>query len=229
MVVSRPVARADDSSLARPSVRDEVDPELISLPAPPNGRRFATMALMAAVVALSVGLAASLRFDLAYFFSPSRVTDLGQVTALEPGALRGNTFVRVAGTPSAAATLRYQRVVTGESYVVAPLAGQRTLYVHMPESMARSGRTEFSGRLVTFGQLGGRMRGVQEYLAGSMEQPASSESFVLLVDESPGSYAWALGLVALCAIFVLIDVFFFVRWFRRAGPGDGETDGAATA
>ena len=84
----------------------------------------------------------------------------------------------------------------------------------MPEDEARSGRTEFAGRLVTFGQLGGRMRGLTHYLASEMDMPASSESFVLLVGESPAGSAWSLFLVALCALFVAVDVWLVLRWFR---------------
>jgi len=58
------------------------------------------------------------------------------------------------------------------------------------------------------------MRDVQEYLARTMGMPVSSESFVILVDESPESYWWALALCVLCALFVMVDVMLVVRWFR---------------
>jgi hypothetical protein len=193
---------------------EEVDPELLALPAPPWGWRLATLTLMAAVVVASLALASSLRYDVAYFFATSTVADLGEATAVDPGALTTNRYVRITGTPMAAGTVRYRRIVTGETYVVFPFAGQRTIYIHMPESAARSGRTEFAGRLVTFGQLGARMRDVQEYLARTMGMPVSSESFVILVDESPESYWWALALCVLCALFVMVDVMLVVRWFR---------------
>lgn len=216
------MARTDQTPLGLPQgptlaggrTSEQVDPELLALPAPPAGRRFATLTLMAMVVVASIALAMSLRFDLAYFFAEGQARDLGQVTAIDPATLRGNEFVRVSGTPMASTTVRYQRIVTGESYVVFPLAGQRTVFVHMPEALARSGRTEYAGRLVTFGQLGARMRGVQGHLADEMGTPASAESFLVLVDESPPSYAWALGLVLLCVAFVLVDLFLVLRWFR---------------
>ncbi|WP_236605653.1 hypothetical protein [Sandaracinus amylolyticus] len=216
------MARTDQTPLGMPQgptltsgrTRDDVDPELLALPAPPSGRRIATLTLMAMVVVASIALATSLRFDLAYFFAPGQARDLGSVTEIDPATLETNTFVRVAGTPMASTTVRYQRIVTGESYVVFPLAGQRTVFVHMPESLARSGRTEYAGRLVTFGQLGARMRGVQGHLADEMGTPASAESFVVLVDESPPSYAWAVGLVLLCIAFVVIDLILVLRWFR---------------
>jgi hypothetical protein len=219
------VARADQTPLPFPGgsspsdpepipADGDVDPELLALPAPPAGRRIATLTLMAAVVVASLALAGSLRYDLAYFFSTADARDLGDVSGVAPATLRPNGFVRIAGTPMASGTVRYRRLVTGETYVVFPLAGQRTVFVHMPESEARSGRTEFSGRLVTFGQLGGRMRSLERYFADDMGMPVSSESFVILVGESPGSYAWALGLVLLCALFVLVDVWLVLRWFR---------------
>jgi hypothetical protein len=204
------------------AAREDVDPELVALPAPPSGRRLATLTLMAAVVVAALGLAASLRHDLAYFFAPAQAVDLGDVRSIDPAELRPNSFVRLEGIPTAASTVRYTRVLTGAAYVVFPLAGQGTVYVHMPEAAAQRGRTEFAGRLVTFGQLGGRMRGVQRYLAGELELPASSSSFVVLVDETPASYGWALVLFALCLLFVAIDLALVLRWFRP-------TRGAAAA
>lgn len=231
------MARADETPLSSPiggptpggsapRARDEVDPDLLALPAPPGGRRIATLGLMAVVVVASLALAASLRHDLAYFFAPAAAADLGDVSGIDPATLRPNSYVRISGTPTAAATVHYRRIITGETYAVFPLAGQRTVYVHMPASMERSGRTEYAGRLVTFGQLGGRMRGVQEYLASGMEMPASPESFVLLVDESPSTYVWALALCALCALFVVIDVLLVLRWFRPLRATEGAAQGA---
>lgn len=212
------MARADQTPIGSPVAggiaADREDPELIALPAPPSGRRIATLALMAAVVAASIALAASLRGDVAYFFSSPRPIDLGDVSAVDPATLTPNTFVRVSGTPSLAGSVRYRRIVTGEQYVVAPLAGQQTIYVHMPASMEHTARTEHTGRLVTFGQLGGRMRDVQEHFARRMDMPASGESFVLLLDEPPASSVWALGLVILCGIFVIVDLALVLRWFR---------------
>lgn len=242
-VVPGSVARADETPLSIPlgapgapgggsslpsRARDDVDPELLALPAPPPGRRIATLTLMAAVVVASIALAASLRHDLAYFFAPAAVADLGDVGGIDPATLRPNSYVRISGTPTSAATVHYRRVVTGETYAVFPLAGQRTVFVHVPASIERSGRTEYAGRLVTFGQLGGRMRGVQEYLTTGMDMPASPESFVLLVDESPSTYVWALALVALCAIFVLIDLLLVLRWFRPL-PHDGQVASEGSA
>jgi hypothetical protein len=196
------------------SAPDAVDPELLALPAPPKGRRIATLALMALVVVAAMGLSLSVRHDLAYFFSNQETVDLGDVRSVDAAQLEPNSQVRVRGTPMMSRAVRYHRVLTGSRYVVFPLAGQRTIYVQVEDHDGSVGRAEFSGRLVTFSQMGGRMGAVREYLGNEMDLPVSGESFLLLADESPGSYGWALLLAALCALFIAIDVFLMLRWFR---------------
>ena len=202
--------------------RDEVDPELLALPAPPPGRRFATMALMALVVVVALALVSTLRSDLAFFFVRDGARDLGDVTTIAASSLTPNTLVTVEGTPLSAGAVRYRRVLTGDSYVVFPLAGQRTVFVHLTEEAARLPRTVYSGRLVRFADLGGRLSSVREYLASTMDMPVTPDSYVLLVDESPGTYWWAMGLALLAAIFVLLDVMLIVRWFRPVAPAPAD-------
>lgn len=194
--------------------RDAVDPELLALPAPPKGRRFATLVVMALVVVAAMALTVSLRHDLAYFFASSQTVDLGDVRDVDPARLTPNSHVRVEGTPMMSRAVRYRRVLTGGEYVVFPLAGQRTVYVQVEDRDDAIARNEFSGRLVTFSQLGGRMSAVRGYLGQEMRLPVSGDSFILLADEGPGSYAWAFMLALLCVLFVLIDVLLLLRWFR---------------
>jgi hypothetical protein len=58
------------------------------------------------------------------------------------------------------------------------------------------------------------MGSVRSYLGDRMDLPVSRESFVILADESPGTYAWAFLLALLCGLFVLVDVLLILRWFR---------------
>ncbi len=211
---------------ARP-MAEEVDPELLALPAPPRGRRLAAMTVMALTVVASVALVGSLRADIAYFFAPATASDLGEVTGVDPAGLVPNSFVRIEGTPSAAHTVRYGRPLSGTTYTVFPLAGQRDVFVQVALDDAAEerdlARREFSGRLVTFGQLGGRFAEVRTYLGETMGVPVSSESFLILADEPPGSYGWALALGVLCGLFVLVNLLLLLRWFRPLGSGDGST------
>jgi hypothetical protein len=193
---------------------DEVDPELLALPAPPAGRRLATMAVMALAVVVALGLSTMLRHDVAYFFASSTVVDAGEAATLAPATLSSNSYVQVSGTPMASQVVRYRRLLSGETFVVFPLAGQRTVYVHMPESEMATPSTTYSGRLVTFAEMGGRLDGVRSFFAQQMGAPVTGESFVLLVGESPPTAWWALGLTLLCVLFVVLDVWLLVRWFR---------------
>ncbi len=202
----------------------DVDPELEALPPPPRARRLVAITLMALTVAASLGLAASLRKDVAYFFADGRVIDLGDVGGVDPAVLQPNTYVRVAGVPMASGTVRYTRIIGGSTYAVFPLAGQRTVFVQIPidgpDDERMLSRREYVGRLVTFGQLAGRFGNVRSYLDGAMDMPVSSESFLVLADEPPGSYAWALALSALCLLFVLVNVWLMIRWFRPLPMGE---------
>ena len=197
---------------------DVVDEELLALPAPARGRRLATMTVMALVVAAALGRLATLRADIAEFFRGGSVVDLGQAAQLDPARVPSNTFVRIQGMPMASGTVRYGRMFGGGEYVVFPLAGPENVFVQGavgvgedPESVARG---EFTGRIVTFGELGGRFRSVRGYLEQRMGMPVSSESFLVMADEPPGRYLWALVVAAMCILFVLVDVTLILRWFR---------------
>ena len=206
------------------SDRDAVDPELLALPAPPRARRMMTLVVMAVVVVAAMALALSLRHDLAYFFSSPATIDLGDVSTIDPAELEPNSHVRISGTPMMSRAVRYRRVLTGGRYMVFPLAGQRTVYVQVEDRTDALGQSEFSGRLVTFGQLGSRMSTVRGYLGGELDLPVSNESFLILADESPSSYGWAFVLAALCLLFVLIDVWLLLRWFRPIPTPEDASD-----
>lgn len=211
---------------AERSAPDAIDRELLELPAPPQRRRLGTLVLMAAVVVAAAAIALSLRHDIAYFFSSSQTVDLGDVTHLDPATLRTNEHVRVSGTPMVSRAVRYRWVLTGGEHIVFPLAGQRTVYVNTDDTSQAIARSEFTGRLVTFAQLGSRIGSVEGYLASDLGLPVTGDSFIILADEPPGSYAWALLLAILCALFVLIDVALFLRWFRPSPRLIAEDEGA---
>lgn len=204
-----------------------LDPELLALPAPPRGRRFLALTLMALTVVASFGLLVSLQRDVRYFFSDAHAVELGEATAVNAAALPSNAFVRVRGTPMASHTAHATRVIGGTTYAIFPLAGQRAIFVEMPLSSAgderRVARREWSGRLVTFGELGSRYASVRAYLREHMDVPVTSETYLLLADETPGEYIWSLGLAVLCVAFIVINVMLLLRWFRRIPPSNART------
>lgn len=200
-----------------------LDEELLALPLPSRRRRFVALGSMAAVVVVSVALLVGVRSDIDYFFRPDTATQLGDVLRIDPAQLEPNSFVRLEGTPMAAHTVHYRRVLGGGEYVVFPLAGQRNVYVHVrvgdAEEARALARREFSGRLVTFEQVGGRLDAVRGYMAGRLRLPVTGESFVLLADEPPSRSLWALGVGLLCLVFIAVNLGLSLRWFRRLPLG----------
>lgn len=204
---------------------DGLDPELVGLHQPPTARRYMTLVVMALVAAMAVMLVVTLRTDVAYFFSRPEVQDLGEAATLDPATLLANTQVRVAGTPMASNTVHFGRVLLGGDYEVFPLAGQRRLFVQVAAaSESEPTRREFSGRLVTFGQLGARYRGLRDHLSSALGMPVSADTYVLLADEPPASYAWALWLALFAALTIVVDIVLMLRWFRPL-PGQVKATG----
>jgi len=208
------------SGLPQPSqVRsDGVDPELLALPAPPQGQRLLSLGLLCSVVLAGAALLLHLRADVAYGFAADRVVDIGEAVSARVAELPSNTYVRVRGAPMLSHMVRYERALSGQVYAVFPLAGQRQIFVQVPiEALSdpmRTAQGEFSGRLMTFGQLGGRLRAVREYLATRVSLPVTNESWVVLAEEPPSAYGWALLLSAVCLPLVSVAVLLILRWFR---------------
>lgn len=208
------MTQAEQAVDALPGDREAVDPELLELPAPPRGRRLAALVLMALVVVASMAVVVAIRHDLAYFFADPATVDLGDARTVNPASLEPNSYVRISGTPMVSRAVRYRRLLTGSTFVIFPLAGQRTIYVQVDDFGEALAQNQFSGRLVTFSQLGSRVRAVEGYLGRDLELPVSGESFLLLAGDAPSSYGWALLLAGLCILFVLIELFLILRWFR---------------
>jgi hypothetical protein len=203
---------------ARAGEANAIDDELLALPAPPRGQRLTAMVLMAAVVGLALGLLSSVRADLAYALRPGQALSLGDATLLDPAQLPSNAYVRVRGTPMLSGMVRFETGLWGSRQVVFPLAGQRNVFVQVAASSLddprTAARTEFAGRMITFGELGSRFRVVREYLAKRMGLPVTAETFVIIADDPPATHVWALLFGAFCLGVVGLNVWLFSRWFR---------------
>jgi hypothetical protein len=179
------------------------------------------MTLMAAVVALALGLISSIRADMAYALLPDRAQLLGEAVALNPATLPSNAYVMVSGTPMLSGMVRFEVGLFGTEYVVFPLAGQRNLFVQVPAESLRDPRTaansEFAGRIVTFGELGGRFRVIREFLAQRMGMPVTGETYLVVADDPPREHAWSVFFGVFCLAVVLLNVWLFSRWFRPLG------------
>lgn len=193
---------------------EALDPELLAIHAPPQAQRVAALTIMAAAVVAAMALLFSLRGDMGYALAKPQPTDLLHVRTLEPSTLVSNSYVRIAGMPTLGHSIGFTRGF-GTRYRVFPLAGQRTVFVQVRDTGGEAFvRSEYSGRLVTFDDLGGRYRELARVMNRDAALPVTGESFVLLADEPPSSCTWTLFVAFICAAFVLLDVYFIVRWFR---------------
>ncbi len=198
------------------------DAELIALTAPPKGSRTVTVALMGAVVAASLALVLSFRADLAYFFKRTDAVVLGEAINLDLARVESNSYASVSGTPMASATVRFERPLEGEPYLVFPLAGQRSVFVQVRGGTLEErslARRDFTGRLVSFRDLGARMAVVREKFV-ALGIAASPDAVVLIADETPGTNGWVLALVGFALLIIAIDLALIVRWFRPLPVAD---------
>jgi hypothetical protein len=213
-----PGPEAPDWALQAANVPDAADPELLALPMPPRGRRILSMALLCGVIAGAAALLLHLRADMAYSFAAERTLDIGEANSAELAALVPNVYVRVRGASMLSRAIRYERPFSGRAFAIFPLAGQRQIFVQVPlvalDDPGRIARGEFAGRLMTFDQLGARMRTVRNYLADALGMPVTAESFVVLAEEPPATYRWARWLGLGCGLMIAVSAWLLWRWFR---------------
>jgi hypothetical protein len=209
-----PAELAPNSAPAGVDGPQQLDPELVALAAPPQGQRIAALTVMAAAVVAMMALLISLRGDMAYTLAEPAPVELGNIQNVVVSQLVPNSYVRLSGVPAIARAVRFRRGL-GSAYVVLPLAGQRSVFVQLPDGTPDDFvRSSYSGRLVTLGTLGRRYAQLATVMQRDADLPVSEESFVLLVGDQPTDYFWTWLVGAICLLFVAFDVFLIVRWFR---------------
>lgn len=172
------------------------------------------LTVMALAVVAAMALVTALRRDIAYAFASDQVVDLGDVQSLQTSALVSNTYARISGMPSVARSVGFSKWL-GAKYRVFPLAGQRVVYVQVQDQGGETFvRTEFTGRLVSFDDLGSRYAGLRQVMRQEAGLPVTEASYLLLAGDAPGSYWWTWIVGLLCVAFVILDAYFIVRWFK---------------
>ncbi|MFT5354819.1 MAG: hypothetical protein ACI9KE_002032 [Polyangiales bacterium] len=220
MSAAEPTADQLDEGLVpegSPRLVDGVDPELVALPQPSQGRRILTLVLMAMTVVACLILVRALTPDLRYFMSAGAVTELGEITSLAPADTPKERYVHIDGSPMASQTIRYDRA--GGRFALTRLSGPEDVYIEIPEeegdfAAITAARREFSGRLTTFRALGSRYEPLRGHLEDHMGAHVSRDARVVLANRTPASAWWTLAAALLCAFFVLLNLVLIVRWFR---------------
>jgi hypothetical protein len=202
---------------------EEIDPELLALPAPPKRERSWTIAVLAVTIAASLAMMISLLRDAAYAFAPTQSTEVGD---LRPGSENpidvglDNHFVHAEALLGAAGALRYERAFDSDSYRVAPVVGRADVWVeiHMKDGEESSRfipPTSFAGRLVRFSEVGPRHRGLRDEI-GTVGGTGVPDGAWLLVDgEQPANARWAVALVVLFAGFAIWNAIAIAKLVRK--------------
>jgi len=200
--------------------RDEVDPELVSLPDPPRGERRVTLLVLGLTAVASVAMVVSLWRDAAYAFAAPREADLGDLRGAPAQAFAPNAFVQARGMLGAAGAIRYERPFVTDSFRVTPVAGRPDVYVEVrvpagEETSRYVPPTELHGRLMRFDATGPRHRGLRAAIAERTGTPVPANAWLLVDGEAPEQARWAVALVALFLGFAMWNAAAIARLVRR--------------
>lgn len=196
------------------------DPDLLSLPAPPRHERRLTLGLMGVVALVSCWLLWALRGEVQYAFSPATPLELGELVAATPSAEHANRYVRASGLLAATRAIRYERPMEGDSFRLAPIAGNPRVWVEIrvPEGMEGpkfTPPTSFVGRLVPLREAGIRHRGLSASLAQAGGGAIPEGAWLLIDGGSPRASRWSVALGVLLAYFLVWNCAGMVQLARR--------------
>jgi hypothetical protein len=186
--------------------RAEADPELVALPAPPRRERTITVVLMVLTALAALWMGASLLGEARYALSAGRPADVGDLTNLDPAADLANRYVRGSGMPGTAGAIRYGRAAEGDSFRLAPIAGNPKIWVEIRVPEGFEGPryvppTAFAGRLVPFRRAGVRHAGLVDAVNGQTSTVVPDDAWLLIDGSSPRTARWAVALAGLFGLF----------------------------
>jgi hypothetical protein len=201
---------------------NELDPELLAMPGPPRQRRTLTLAVLAMAAVAAFAMVFALRYDVAYALAGTVEANVGDLrtAGFDTLASHENRLVRAEAMLGAAGGIRYERLLSEDTFRAVPVAGRRDVWVEMRLPAGQeSGRWEppraFSGRLMRFETAGPRHSG----LAGAIErttQEAVPRGAWLLVDgEAPAYERWVLVLAATFMAFAIWHVAAITKMLRK--------------
>jgi hypothetical protein len=174
---------------------------------------------MAVTLVASALMIYSLRGEAAYALLSGPPADLGSLVERKPADELANRWVRGEGLLGTEGAIRYSRPLDGDTYRLAPIAGNDRIWVEVRVPAGHEGPhfvppDSFVGRLIPMRQAGMRHGGLKSEvaLAGGREVPA--DAWLLVDSESPTGVRWVLGLVALFITFALFNLYGLYRLLR---------------
>lgn len=204
-----------------------VDPELLSLPAPPKRERSAAVVMML-LTALAAGwMAVALLGEARYALTPGQPVDLGELSSQRPSTDLANRYIRATALLGTAGAIRYGRAAEGDSFRIAPVAGNPSVWVEIRVSEGFEGPrfvppTNFAGRLVRFHGAGVRHVGLANAVREQTEVRVPDDAWLLIDGSSPRASRWAVALTVLFAGFGLWNLAGVALVLSRVRDGEAE-------
>ena len=189
------MTEAPTSELVEDGGKEELDPELLDLPAPPKRDRTLTVALLVVTAMASLAMVVALRRDAAYAFASNHARDVGALLHLAPGSLVTNEYVRASAMLGAAHAIRYERPLVSGSFRLMQVAGREDIWVEVHvaprgENVSWVPPSELSGRLVPFDSAGPRHRGLADAVREATGKEVPSGSWLLVDGAAPSDARW---------------------------------------
>jgi len=208
----------------------EPDPELLSLPAPPKRERTVTVLLMLVTAFAATWMAISLLGEARYALTSGHPQEVGDLSTIHPGADLTNRYVRAAGLMGTTGAIRYGRAAEGDSFRLAPVAGNPKVWVELRVPEGFEGPrfvppTSFAGRLVPFNHAGVRHEGLLKTVHDQTEVAVPDDAWLLIDGGSPRASRWAVALAILFLGFTAWNLVSVARVLARvrdraAAPSD---------
>ncbi len=212
-------------ALAASDLDGELDPELLALPDPPRRERTRSVVVLALAAAAALAMVFALRHDVAYALArpaPADLGDLGDLRTATPAVLSAheNRPVRAEAMLGAAGAIRYERLLSDDTFRVVPVAGRRDVWVEVRVPAGQeSGRWEppraFSGRLVRFDDAGPRHRGLAKAIEQTTHERVAAGAWLLVDGDDPAGARWALVFAATFLVFAGWHAVTIARMLRR--------------
>jgi hypothetical protein len=180
--------------LSGSGLEEEIDPELVALPAPARGERTFAVALLVFAGAAALAMAFALRRDVAYALSSRTAVSVGDLASANDATLSAyeNRFVRGEAVLGVAGAVRYTRPWVAGAFRTLPVAGRTDIWVDLRVPAGQDDRRwepprELAGRLVRFGGTGPRHRGLARAIEEMAHVVVPSNAWLLVDGEDPES------------------------------------------
>jgi len=193
-------------SLLPPALDQDDAAVLDAAPAPPRRERTATVLLMLLTAIAAAVMAFALRGEARYAVTSGQPQEIGDLATLQPGSDLANRYVRASGLLGTHGAIRYGRAAEGDSFRLAPIAGNPRILVEIRVPEGFEGPrfvppTTFAGRLVPLADAGVRHVGLADTVRDETKVEVPRDAWILIDGSSPRASRWAVALALLFVAF----------------------------